>query len=65
MIDKGNIVLVFHDGGRCYINVEKIIGINLKKRRIYFDSTYWDLCEYDFKVVCESWTGVDLRDEYD
>lgn len=65
MIDKKNIVWVDHDGGRCYVNVERIIAINPKKKRIYFDSTFWDLDENDFMAVCESWTGVELKDECD
>ena len=62
MISKRNIVWVTHDGGRCYVNVERIIAVNQKKQRIYFESTFWDLDENDFMSICEAWTDADIED---
>ena len=63
MISKRNIVWVTHDGGRCYVNVERIIAVNPKKKRIYFESTFWDLDENDFMSICEAWTDADVENE--
>lgn len=62
MINRKSVVWVDHDGGRCYVNVDRIIAVNLSKRRIYFEFTYWDLDENDFMSVCEAWTDTDLKD---
>lgn len=65
MISRKNIIWVEHDGGRCYVNVERIIAINMQKRRIYFESTFWNLDENDFMAVCEAWSDADLEDGED
>lgn len=62
MISKSNIVWVTHDGGRCYVNVERIIAVNRKKKRIYFEFTFWDLDENDFMSICEAWTDAYIED---
>ena len=54
-----------HDGGRCYVNVDRIIAVNPKKQRIYFESVFWDLDENDFMTVCEAWSDADIEDGED
>ena len=65
MISKKNVVWVTHDDSRCYVNVDRIIAINPKKQRIYFESTFWDLDDNDFMAVCEAWSDADIEDKED
>lgn len=59
---KRNVVVVTHNGGRVNLDIDRIIGIDVSHRELYFECAIWHISDADeFAIVCDKWLGRDAE----
>lgn len=59
---KRNVVVVTHNGGRVNLDIDRIIGIDVVHRELYFECAIWHISDADeFAIVCDKWLGRDAE----
>lgn len=58
MSRKRNTVNVTHCNSLVKLDIDRIIALDPRNNKVYFEFAVWDLSDKEFDVVWEKWLGL-------